>query len=273
MTKRDRMVIAGVALAALLGGFWFLVLGPKRQEAKTLGDQVASQQQRLTAAQSSLAGSQAARSTYQANYSTVARLGKAVPVDDDVPSLVYQLSRTADISKVDFRSVKLAPTGGSGSPAPPAPSANRGGASGAAAGTPAATPPATQAASATLPPGSAVGPAGFPTMPFSFAFEGSFFQLANLFGNLERYVVAKRSGVDVTGRLLQVNGISLTSGSGDFPRMKASVAATAYLLPVEQGLLNGASPASPAAPGSPQPASSTTAAPATAPATVTSPVK
>src|SRR4029453_5945066 len=73
----------------------------------------------------------------------------------------------------------------------------------------------TQAATAALPPGAVVGPAGLSTMPFSFSFEGSFFLLADFFTRIDRYIKPRRSSVDVRGRLLLINGISLNAaGSG-----------------------------------------------------------
>jgi hypothetical protein len=274
VTRRDRIVLGVVVAAAALAAFWFLVLGPKRDDAKKLTDQVSAQQTRLSTAQSNLAQSQAARSAYKTNYSTVARLGKAVPADDDVPSLVYQLARTSEGAHVDFRSIKVSGGGSSGTPTPPTPSPSPGGKSGAATATPVATPTpsATQGASVGLPPGSSVGPAGFPTMPFSFQFDGSFFQLATFFNRLESYVVSGPTGVDVTGRLLQIDGISLNAAASGFPHMTASVAATAFLLPATQGATNGATPNAPAA-GGPQPVSAKSTAPPTAPATATGPIK
>ena len=45
-------------------------------------------------------------------------------------------------------------------------------------------------------------------MPFSFTFQGSFFRLADFFHRLERYIVPRHDDVDVTGRLLMIDGIS-----------------------------------------------------------------
>ena len=112
MTARDRTVLIVVGLLALLGGFWFLAISPKRKEASDVTAKVAVAQTRLDAAQASAASADAARKQYSTDYATVARLGKAVPVDDDMPSLVYQLSHTAKVNHVDFRAIKLTSTGG-----------------------------------------------------------------------------------------------------------------------------------------------------------------
>jgi hypothetical protein len=292
VTTRDRIALTVVIAAVLVGGFWFLVLGPQRSKASKLGSQLNKEQQRLTSAQSDVAQSRAARAEYSRNYATVARLGKAVPTSDDVPSLVYQLSSTAQATGVDFRTIKLqnASSGAAAAPASatPAPSPGKGstssapasGSSGASGSTPAAgsngsTPAAgssgsapasaTQAATATLPPGAVVGPAGFPTMPFSFTFEGSFFKLSTFFSRLESQIQSSRGRLSVRGRLLTIDGLSLTASGQGFPHMKAAVAATAYLLPADEGLTNGATPSTPPA-GSSQPVKSTTTTGATPPA-------
>jgi hypothetical protein len=203
---------------------------------------------------------QQARATYSASYATVARLGKAVPTDDDIPSLVYQLDATAEATGVDFRSVKLSSdASGSGQPGQTAAQAaaatsDQGsakpdgeGKDAAATGTTGAPAPATQTATAALPPGAVVGPAGLSKMPFSFSFEGDFFKLSRFLTRIERYIKPSREDVDVRGRLLLVDGIALTAAQGGFPTMKASIVASAYLLPASQGLFDGATPQGPSA--------------------------
>ena len=91
-----------------------------------------------------------------------------------------------------------------------------------------------------------MGPAGFPVEPFTFTFRGDFFHLSDFFGRLERFVVATNKQVSVSGRLMTLNAISLGPGPQGFPQITASIAATTYLVPAAQGLLNGATPAGPA---------------------------
>jgi hypothetical protein len=295
VTQRDRIVLLVVAAIVGLGAFYMLALKPKRQEAEKLGKDVEQAQKRVETAQADISAGEAARARYAVNYTTVARLGKAVPTDDDVPSLVYQLDSTARATDVDFRSVKL--TSGTGTPPPPANAAQgaaatadkskddsskggeqksalsggqQSGQAGQGASQPASTPATpTQAATAALPPGAVVGPAGLSTMPFTFTFEGNFFRLSEFMTRLERYIKPRGSGVDVRGRLLLINGITLNAATSGFPKMKAAIAAQAYLLPANQGLFNGATPQSPAQPGAAQPASSNGSASPVAPATAT----
>ncbi|MGZ4279284.1 MAG: hypothetical protein ACXVFK_17990 [Solirubrobacteraceae bacterium] len=263
MTSRDRIVVIVVAAAALLAGFWFVVLSPKRAEVKAVDAQIASAQQRLDAARASVSQAQQAKRDYDTDYAAVARLGKAVPVDDNIPSLVYQLQSVSRNAKVDFRSFKL---DGTGTPAPTTPaaatasaasSASSGSSSSGSSGsssssssssstTSTAPAPATQLAVAALPPGASVGPAGFPTMPFTFVFDGSFFDMEHMLRNIDQFISVRKDAVSVHGRLLGVDGFALTAGPTGFPSVTATLSATAYLLPADEGLTAGATVSGPA---------------------------
>jgi hypothetical protein len=242
MTTRDRLVIVGVLLAAALAGFWFLGLAPKRKEASDLQAQIATQSEQLAGAQQRAASARQAKERYNGDYAATAKLGKAVPKSDALPSLVYQLQSVAHSARIDFTSLKIAGGGGQG-PTPAAaaaPAASAGtSASGSSTGGTSATPAAsataaqpaaaTQAAAATLPPGATVGSAGFPTMPFSFVFTGTFFDMERFLDDVQRFVRVDGKEVDVRGRLLSVDGFGLVAGPGGFPNVKANVVATAYL--------------------------------------------
>jgi hypothetical protein len=255
VTARDRTVLIVVGFVAILGAFWFLALSPKRKEATDVSTQLGTAQTRLAAAQSSASGAEAARRRYNSDYATVARLGKAVPVDDDVPSLVYQLEHTAHDAKIDFRSIKLQPGSTTGAAAPTGQAA----AVASAAGNASSTTPASTTTSA-LPPGAAVGTAGFPTMPFSFDFDGKFFAMQRFLRKLDALTTVQGKNISVKGRLLTVDGVALTAGPKGFPDVSATVAVTAYLLPAAEGLTAGATPGTAPSTGTASAAGSTATA-------------
>jgi hypothetical protein len=231
VTKRDRTVILVIGVAALIAGFWMLVLKPKREEVAELKKQVTAETQRRDEALSRVRAGEEARRSYAEDSATIARLGKAVPVGDQTPSLLYQLESEAREQKIDLRLMKVR-TGSGGA----APSGN--GSSAGSSSTPGTVPEATQAAAAVAPPGSTVGPAGFPTMPFSFVFEGDFFKMERLFSSLERFTTTHPSGedVEVRGRLITIDAFALyKSHVWGWPRVSASVNATAYVLPPGEG--------------------------------------
>jgi len=235
MTQRDRTLIAVAVTVLIAAAAWFLVLGPQRKQASQLSDEVATERQALTQAQADAAAGLAAKQGYAHAYTTVARLGAAVPEDDNVPSLLLQVQRAAQATDVDFRDLRVGQASGAAAPPLPAPT------------TP-ATPgaPATQVTTATLPPGAAVGAAGFPTMPFTFAFTGDFFHLSDFVGRLERFLVVGNRRLLVSGRFMTLDGIALSAAPSGFPRVQANVVATTYLLPAGQGLTNGATDSAPA---------------------------
>ena len=248
MTRRNTILLVAVAFVAAVGAYWMLVLTPKREEAAAVDKQIAAKQAQFASAEAEVATYEQARTRYKANYSMVARLGKAVPADDDVRSLLVQVNSAAKGAGVDFRTISI---GGSGAPTtgPAAPGED-----------PVAAPP---------PGASSVGSAGFSTMPFTFAFKGNFFELGKFFNRLDRFVAVKSSGLDVTGRLLLLNSITLVpDAEKGFPALTADVDASSYLLPPTEGLTAGATPEGPTAGGAPgapapepgAPATTTTAA-------------
>jgi Tfp pilus assembly protein PilO len=271
MKTSDRKILYGLAAVVVLAGFWFLILSPKRGELGELDSKVAAAQAATTQNEQLAALAEQSKESYKADYQEMVVLGKAVPGDDDVSSLLEQVNGLAERSDVEFNSLVLAADGAADATAaavtpPPvvtAPPTGDGSATPAATGVP-ATPtavPATEAAAATLPLGAAVGSAGLPAMPYDLSFTGEFFDIADFMAGLDGFVrVEEKGGVGVDGRLLTVDGFSLApdEGSGGFPHLQANLHVTSYISPPDQGLTGGATPTAPAAA---VPASTTTAPP------------
>jgi len=226
MNVRDRTILMVIAMVAVIAAGWLLVVQPKRTQAAKLQSQINSEQSKLASVRQQLAAGDAARAAFAKSYTSLVRLGEAVPTDDDTPSLIYQLQTAAKSTGVDFQGLTF--NAGSGGSAP------------------ASTSSATQASAAALPPGATIGSAGFPVEPFTFTFTGNFFHLANFLGRLQRFVIATDRSVSVSGRLMTLNAINLGPGPTGFPQITATIGATTFLLPASQGLTAGATPAGPA---------------------------
>jgi hypothetical protein len=234
VTARDRIVIVIVlALGAIAAG-WFFVVSPKRSQASNLSSQVSSEQSQLTSAENLVAAGMSARRAFAGQYAQLAKLGEAVPPDDDVPSLIVQVQAAAQAAHVSFKGLQL--TGG-GSSSSSSTSSSSSSASGAAAA----------AAAAQLPPGAAVGAAGLPTEQFTVTLAGNYFNLSNFFNSLESFVVNVNGTLTIRGRLMTINAINLVPGPNGFPQITATVSATTYIVPPTQGATGGATPAGPAA--------------------------
>ncbi|HSZ13646.1 MAG TPA: hypothetical protein VK790_06390 [Solirubrobacteraceae bacterium] len=249
MTTRDRTVLIVVVLVAVLGAAWMLLVSPERKQASQLGAQVAAAQASLASAEGKEASARAAQSQYAAAYASVVTLGKAVPPSQEVPALIDELSQASNEKQVNFASITAGGGGG-------------------------ASTPASAAAASTA---STASSGGFTQLPFTFTFEGSYFDLEHLFRQLTDFAVLDSSRqLQVSGRLLTIQDVKLsplTSNTEPAVKRTASnlsgtITATAYMLPSSGGASSSASPGATTA-GATTPASSTGAASSpTAPALV-----
>jgi len=225
VTRQNRILIGVAAVLAAAAAYWFLLLAPKREEAAALADKVVQTEAAVAQAEATLASYREAEGSFKTLYATVARLGKAVPADDDTRSLVVQLESAAAAAGVNFNSIQVG-----------APVAATPGAPAAAAGT-----------TSELPPGAAtVGSAGFSSMAFNLEFRGDFLRLSELFSRLERFVRVTNDRIDVTGRLMRVESVSLEAADDDYRDLTATVNASTYLVPATEGLTAGATAQAPA---------------------------
>jgi hypothetical protein len=92
-------------------------------------------------------------------------------------------------------------------------------------------------------------------VPLEFTFDGTYFDLADFFHELKRFVRVANQQLVVRGRLLTVDALSFDS-SQSFPKIKASLKARIYLVPKNQGPTAGATPSGPSAPSGTTTASS-----------------
>jgi Tfp pilus assembly protein PilO len=285
VTRRDTSILIVVGIIGVIGAFWLLLLAPKRSELRTLDRQVTEAQDAANSARQDAEQFSRDRLQYPQAYAALVRLGKAVPADPDVPSLLLQLNQAARSAGVDFQKINLDTGGGTASstpasqpPSAPQQSSQSGaqasqgagatgqsgaassgaGATGGSSSSGASAPtPATAVSAATVPVGTTVGAAGFPTLKMELSFQGSFFKLADFVRNVRTLVRHRNASLLVSGRLLTIDGISFGEGDVGFPHIKATILATAYVVPATQGLLAGATPQGPggATASTPTPAS------------------
>jgi hypothetical protein len=273
MSKRDRIMIGVLACAVAVAGFWFLALKPKRADLSAATTRVADAQTKLTEANQALVSATKARASFDTDYAIAARLGKAVPDDDDAASLVYQLESAARKAGIDFRSLTVGGgTGAATTPATPAPatpapattgsgsSSSKGSSSSGTSTTPSTGAAATPATgTSALPPGVVAGVDGMNRLPFTFVFDGDYFSLNKLLDLIRSFTTTNGDTVTVRGRLMSVESVNLQESRNGFPEVKATVNATAYLSATPITLPGGATV--------PTPSNGTTPSTTTAPST------
>jgi hypothetical protein len=238
MTSTNRTILAVVIVVALAIAFWILALGPKRDEAEKVGLKVEKAESSLAAHQAEATEGLEARASFSDNYQQLVVLGKAVPGDDDSASLLVQLNQIGDRAGAKFINFKIDP----GEFTPPTPEAG-------AEAAPVPTTPVspTEAAASIMPIGATIGTAGFGVMPYTLTFDGDFFKIADFIRGLDTLVDTKNQNVAVDGRLITVDGFSLTARDDKpFPALKATFTVSTYVTPPAQGVTAGATPSAPA---------------------------
>jgi hypothetical protein len=224
VTTRDRIMLGVVVAVAVLAGAWMLAIKPKREEASQLADQALQAAERRDTALASLANAKQAREQYAEAQLGIVRMGRAVPADDDIATLVFQLDRSARKAGIDFRAVRLDATG---------------------------TNPTPDAGAGTDKP---KGATDVTKVPFKVTFEGRFFELRRFIDHARTFTRLKKGKyVSVRGRLISIEGVSLTAAQGGFPAITAQITAAAYTAP------KPATPAPSTAAAGTTPAASTTA--------------
>jgi hypothetical protein len=256
MSARDRLVLMAIAAFAVVGAVWMLAVSPARKQASTLTGEVASVQGALAGVKSELAGASNVQVRYRSAYASLVTLGKAVPIADEVPGLMYAIDQAANHKKVQFTSISNGKGSGGGS---------AGHASSSSSSSSSATSGAAQGA-------------GLQQLPFTFTFSGSYQDLCRLLAQLESFTVQGRSGaLRVSGRLLTIQSITLGGGAGGSSSssgtqtgkpgaMAWTITASAYVLPAGGGAGGaapaGAQPSGPATTPTSSPGGSAPAAPA-----------
>lgn len=217
MTLRDRLVLTGVIVLAVIGAAWVLMVSPERKQAHEVAGQVAAAESALASAETKLNTARQAQARYASAYASIVSLGKAVPTSQEIPALIFQLSQASSQKNVDLQSIAIGATAGGSSSAA------------SAAATAAST--------------------GFAQVPFNFTFGGSYFGLEHMLRSLTDLATMNASGtLQVSGRLLTIQSVKLTpSGEGGSKSLSAVITATAYQLPAAAASATSSSGASTAA--------------------------
>lgn len=233
LSDRDRKILLALIPLALVAAYWFLLLAPKRQEASQIQDQLTQAQSQRDTAVQKLQGLSAAKRGFATDYATVIYLGKSIPTVVDMPSLLVQLDRASRGTGINFTSIKAGQrTAATTTASTSAPAAGASSSTASTAGTGAA--------------GGAGSQDSLDTVPLDFEFNGSFFDLAEFFHRMKRFVRVANDKIVVRGRLMTINNFTFETQQDTFPLLKATVHATVYLAPKAQGASAGATPDGPA---------------------------
>lgn len=207
MTRKDRLMLMGLACAALLVGFYMFVLSPQKKAAADAQAQVQSARSALEQAKQRAADGRAAQDAFRRDRATIVKIGRTVPETDDIPTLLTQLQALAKKEKVWFTSYALGDGGGSGSTTGPNGQASSS----------TTTPNGVSAASSTAavaplyPPGSVQMAGGLGRTPIKLKLKGEYFALERYLRAVQRFAVLSAKQEKATGRLMVVDGFTYSA--------------------------------------------------------------
>ena len=283
LTGRDKKILTLLIPVVLIAAYWFLLFAPKREEAASVQEQVTQAQDEQQQAEAQAAQLSGAKTDFASDYTTVIRLGKAVPSVVDMPSLIVQLDRASRGTGIDFD--KIATGDRQAAPAAAAPSKDGGqqpasgpgkaaesatdaSAKSDAAAAAAQGQPTAPGGGTTPAQGGSSGAPGLESIPLDFTFTGTYFDLADFLHRMKRFVKVVNDDIVVRGRLITVDSLNWKADAEAWPKLTAEIHATVYLAPKAEGVSGGATPQGPGATPAPTPAGGGPApAPQSTPAT------
>lgn len=107
LTGRDRKIVILLLPLILIAVYWFLILSPKRKEANKLSSQATQVQKDRDAAVAQANALDHAKADFAAQFAQMVRLGKAIPTQVDMPSLIVQLDSAARGTSIQFADLKV----------------------------------------------------------------------------------------------------------------------------------------------------------------------
>jgi Tfp pilus assembly protein PilO len=212
MSARDRKLATVLAPLAVFALYWVLLMNPALDRRAALEQPVADAQTARDAAVSQAAELTAAQRRYEADYAELVELSRAIPQSVAVSDLMRELNAAARGTGIDFSNITM------------------GGQAAAEAGD--------TATAATAP----IAP-GLDEIPVELTFDGRFFELADLFHSIKRFVTIAGGRLQVRGRLIRIDSFSFESAT--FPSITARIGATVYAAPAAEGPTGGATPVGP----------------------------
>jgi hypothetical protein len=186
---RGVYIIAGLVAVVLVVAWYFLLFSPMRSQLSQTDAQIQEQQTALSTAQQDVARLESYKKTAPQSRAEIVRLGKMLPQSEGIPSLIIELTRTADASGVDLNTITRGTT---------------------MLGTP------------------------YGVQSVTIQVTGRFFDVEDFVYRTENYVAFRNASFRVTGRLLQIQNLTMQGGQatttdGSVPPVTTSIVLNAYL--------------------------------------------
>jgi Tfp pilus assembly protein PilO len=196
MSARDRKLVMILAPLAAFALYWMVLLNPAMDRKASLDEPLATAQTDRDAAVARAAELESAKARYESDYREMVKLVRAIPRSVRVADMMRELSQAADGTGITFNNITMG-------------AANSDAAAGGS--------DADQVALVD----------GLDAVPVQLTFTGEFFGLADLFHRVQRFVTMANRDLQIRGRLIKIDDLTLASGS--FPDITATIGATVYM--------------------------------------------
>jgi len=103
---KEVYIIAGVIAVVVAVAWWFLLYNPLRNEASDLDAKIGEVQQQVTQAQNDLARLKSYEKTSPQTRADLLRLNKMLPSQTGIPSIIIELTRTAEESGMTMGTIQ-----------------------------------------------------------------------------------------------------------------------------------------------------------------------
>jgi Tfp pilus assembly protein PilO len=196
MSARDRKLVMILAPLAAFALYWMVLLNPAMDRKASLDEPLATAQTERDAAVARAAELESAKARYESDYREMVKLVRAIPQSVRVADMMRELSQAADGTGITFNNITMGAANSD---------ATAGGSD------------ADQVALVD----------GLDAVPVQLTFTGEFFGLADLFHRVQRFVTMANRDLQIRGRLIKIDDLTLASGS--FPDITATIGATVYM--------------------------------------------
>jgi type IV pilus assembly protein PilO len=102
---KEVYIITAVVAVVLIVAWYFLLLSPLRTKSSDLDSQIEAQRVALATAKQEVARLESYKKTAPQSRAEIVRLGKMLPESEGIPSLIIELTSTADASGVELNSI------------------------------------------------------------------------------------------------------------------------------------------------------------------------
>lgn len=105
MKRRDIYILIGLGVVVIIVAWYFLIISPKREELAEVKEKRDAEQRKFETDSARVQRLPEERSAALQATEDLLKINKLVPVDEQIPSLIIELNKSADQAGIDFAKI------------------------------------------------------------------------------------------------------------------------------------------------------------------------